>query len=366
MLPAAAVPLPAVVPFVVLFESSSGSSWLMQELSALPEVCAIGFEPIDNISMASAADHTQRLRWLRTLWTPQRASASEWLDWQAALQRASVFGQDDAIRRSLARCRRADTVAYGLKARLSRLLSDEPSMVRVAALMAEQGVRVVRLSRRNVIKQALAEYRRLHAGLGQFRRRGANASIPSIEVELRLFKRALQARWLSHTRNHARTTMHTRYLNDDRLEPRFLFTCPRLVVTAHVRRACLIQAVSRSRRLSSRVLTYAPRQPLLSLSYEEMLGEHAAAMRRLAAFLGLRAAASSASATGGGEGSVSDGGGGGGGGGGAAPPRYSKATPDRLCAAITNYRAVCEAYQGSEHARHFDEPCDTTCRERKA
>lgn len=358
VLPAAAMPLPAVVPFVVLFESSSGSSWLMQELSALPEVCAIGFEPIDNISMASAADHTLRLRWLRTLWTPQRASASEWLDWQAALQRASVFGQDDAIRRSLARCRRADAVAFGLKARLSRLLSDEPSMVRVAALMAEQGVRVVRLSRRNVIKQALAEYRRLHAGLGQFRRRSANASIPSIEVELRLFKRALQARWLSHTRNHARTMMHTRYLKDD-LEPRSSFTCPALVVTAmHV-----FQAVSRSRRLSSRVLTYAPTQPLLSLSYEEMLGEHAAAMRRLAAFLGLPAAASSASATGGGEGSVSDGGGGGGG---AAPPRYSKATPDRLCAAIANYRAVCEAYKGTAHAQHFDEACDTTCRERKA
>ena len=126
----------------------------------------------------------------------------------------------------------------------------------------------------------------------------------------------------------------------------------------------VFQAVSRSRRLASRVLTYAPRQPLLSLSYEEMLGEHAAAMRRLADFLGLRAAASSASATGGGEGAVSDGGGGGGGG--AAPPRYSKATPDRLCAAIANYRAVCEAYQGTEHAQHFDEPCDTTCRERKA
>ena len=86
-LPAAAVPLPAVVPFVVLFESSSGSSWLMQELGVLPEVCAIGFEPIDNISMASAADHTLRLRWLRTLWTPQRGSASEWVDGQAALQR---------------------------------------------------------------------------------------------------------------------------------------------------------------------------------------------------------------------------------------------------------------------------------------
>ena len=35
--------------------------------------------------------------------------------------------------------------------------------------MAVRGVRVVQLSRRNRVKQALAEYRRLHAGLGQFR-----------------------------------------------------------------------------------------------------------------------------------------------------------------------------------------------------
>ena len=114
------------------------------------------------------------------------------------------------------------------------------------------------------------------------------------------------------------------------------------------------------------MLAYAPHQPLLSLSYEEMLGEHAAAMRRVAAFLSLPAAASSASMTGGGDGSVADGGGGGDGGGGstggvAAAPRYSKATPDRLCAAIANYRAVCEAYKGTEHAAHFDEPCDTMC-----
>ena len=114
---AASVPLSAVAPFVVLFESSSGSSWLMQELGSFPEVCAIGFEPIDNISMASAADHTLRLRWLRTLWTPRRRSATEWTGWQAALQQASVFGQDGAIRRSLAGCRREEALAFGLKVR---------------------------------------------------------------------------------------------------------------------------------------------------------------------------------------------------------------------------------------------------------
>ena len=48
------------------------------------------------------------------------------------------------------------------QARLSRLLSDEAAVARLAALMVELGVRVVRLSRRNVVKQALAQYRRLH------------------------------------------------------------------------------------------------------------------------------------------------------------------------------------------------------------
>ena len=153
---ASAPPLPRAVPFVVLFESSSGSSWLMQELSARPDVCAIGFEPIDNITMASAADHALRLRWLRTLWTPRRESAAAWAEWQAALRRASVFGQDEAIRRSLGGCRRADAVAFGLKARLSRLLNDERTMARLGALLKERRVRIVRLTRRNPIKQALA------------------------------------------------------------------------------------------------------------------------------------------------------------------------------------------------------------------
>ena len=107
----------------------------MQELSALPEVCAIGFEPIDNISMASAADHTLRLRWLRTLWTPQRGSASEWLDWQAALQRASVFGQDDAIRRSLAGCRRLSLQVAVVGVHGGRL---QPDALRVAGTHMER------------------------------------------------------------------------------------------------------------------------------------------------------------------------------------------------------------------------------------
>ena len=166
---ASAEPFPPPVPFVVLFESSSGSSWLMSELAAHPQLCVVQFEPIDNITMASAADHAARIRWLSTLWAPQRADGGAWARWKSALVAASVFGQLPAIEASLARCNRTAAVAFGLKARLSRLLSHEPSLQQLAALMAVRGVRVVQLSRRNRVKQALAEYRRLHAGLGQFR-----------------------------------------------------------------------------------------------------------------------------------------------------------------------------------------------------
>ena len=131
-----------VTPFVVLFESSSGSSWLMQELGALPQLCVIGFEPIDNISMASEADHLQRIRWLETLWTPRPETDAAWAEWQAAMRRASVFGQDAAIGRSLRGCRRTEARAFGLKARLSRLLTSTVAMYELASLLYERMVKV--------------------------------------------------------------------------------------------------------------------------------------------------------------------------------------------------------------------------------
>ena len=86
-----------------------------------------------------------------------------------------------------------------------------------------------------------------------------------------------------------------------------------------------------------------PQRRLLSLSYEALLSDHAEAMRRLAAFLGLDTAAAAAAAAP------------------EAAPRYSKATPDRLCEAIANYGALCAQYRGTPHAQYFDEPCETRC-----
>lgn len=307
----------SAIPFVLLFESGSGSSWLASSLATHPRVCLVLFEPIDNSSLTSAADHAARLRWLEILWSPPHASDAEdaWSDWRRRLIAASTFGQLPLIRRSLGRCTAASR-SFGLKARLSRLLTHEGAMRGLRELLARKRVRLIRLERRNRIKQALAEYRRLHAGLGHFTSRSTSAGSRQVDVDLRLFRKS-------------------------------------------------VAAVERSHRLASKVLTYLqPAQPLLTLSYESLLTEHDASVRRVEDFLALaspaaaaanpHAAAANAEAE---RVSPDDG---------AAPVEgapqaYHKATPDRLCAAVRNYAALCREWWHGQYAEFFDEPCEAAC-----
>ena len=272
------------------------------------------FEPIDNITMASADDHRARLHWLETLWTPPAPTDSHgaWADWRARLEEASVFGQRPLIRSSLQRCSGA-SVAFGLKARLSRLLTHATTMRGLRELMARRGVRVIRLSRRNRIKQALAEYRRLHAGLGQFRAAaGADQADPKTAAEEESGRPQPQP---------------------PQPQPR-----PAVLVEMHLFRESL-KAVERSHRLAEKVLVSVPAEPRLSLDYERLLTEHASTLEGVGAFLRL-ARSSGAAATA------------------AAGRAYVKATPDQLCAAVSNYGELCTAYGGSAYARFFEEPCD--------
>lgn len=314
--------LPCVVPFVILFESSSGSSWLMQLLSAHKSVCAVGFEPIDNISLGAPTDHAARLRWLKLLWTPRRENESAWVGWQEDLKHASIFGQEALIARSLASCSqrgRAQLSAFGLKARLPRLLNDHDSVRGLVDLAASHDVHVIRLTRSNRIKQALAEYNRLRAGRGQFAKASGGGGDSAVVVDLRAFARALRD-------------------------------------------------VERSHRLASTLLErLSPQQPTLSLMYEDLLSRHETTVRAVAAFLRLRPASLP------GHGSAVA----------SAPPvgsaptvRYAptagslptvgsatlrKATPDRLCEAVANFRELCRAYVGSEYATFFTDGCDAPC-----
>ena len=222
------------------FESSSGSSWLIQELAGHPLICVVLFEPIDNISLSSAADHMARLRWLDLLWSPPAtADEAAWHQWRAGVERASLFGQLPLVRSSLQRCTHR-SVAFGLKARLTRLLTHDSAMDGLVQLMARHGVRFIRLTRQNRVKQALAEYRRLHAGLGQFRAAASDAvAASSVSVRVPLF------------------------------------------------RACL-RAVERSHRLAVKVLGRLPsEQPQLELCYEDLRAQHTRSLSHIAHFLGV-------------------------------------------------------------------------------
>uniref|UniRef100_A0A7S4EX06 Sulfotransferase domain-containing protein n=1 Tax=Chrysotila carterae TaxID=13221 RepID=A0A7S4EX06_CHRCT len=275
-------PRPPVVPFVVVFESSSGSSWLMQQLATHPHACIVGFEPVDNISMNTANDHEARLRWLRHLWTPHRSNRSEWASWQRRLERLSIFGQSVAIHSSLSACDWRVASAFGLKARLSRMLSDATSVEKLSALLRSHDVRVMHLSRRNRIKQALAEYRRLHAGKGQFVAARAASAPPSNPRQTPLLNdSSIARRQATQDANGsartgaalAATSSETPLSSAVRVEPSLF--------------AQAVRDVERSHRLATRVVRATAPPFLLEFTYEELLYEHAATLRRVAAFLQL-------------------------------------------------------------------------------
>ena len=73
---AAEAPLPSEKPrpFMLVFTTSVGSSWLMQELSVNPSVCVIGHEPLDDYcapnSQQKAQNGKRQVGWLRVALTP--------------------------------------------------------------------------------------------------------------------------------------------------------------------------------------------------------------------------------------------------------------------------------------------------------
>lgn len=278
-----------IVPFILLFESGSGSSWLIKELAAHPQLCVTMFEPIDNVSLTTVVDHAARLRWLELLWSPPLAAAtSAWEAWRANVEDSSIFGQRPLVHTSLHSCTAA-SVAFGLKARLSRFLNHHQSVLGLRDLLARRNVRVLRLGRHNRIKQALTEYRRLRQGLGHFNaaRDGAGA-VGASDVEMAAFERSLRE-------------------------------------------------VERSHRLASKVLSeLAPAQPVLNLTYEELLNTHGEALARVHRFLGVGPPRAAAAA-------------------------YRKATPDRLCAAVSNYAALCRKYERGPYAQYLEDPCGARC-----
>jgi hypothetical protein len=222
------------------------------------------------------------------------------------LEAISVFGQLPIIRQSLQHCDRRRSRAFGLKARLSRLLTDPSAIERLAQLMQRRGVRIIRLSRRNRIKQALAEYNRLHAGLGQFVRSGVLVGTP-------------------HPDNATAAA-----------------SAPAIGVKVDLERfGVALRAVERSRRLTGHVLSKLGIGGALSLEYELLLSGTDAALDQVADLLRLSPEPMLVQRR------QEQAGGGG---------ALRKATSDRLCLAVANYRQLCEAYLRTDYAHFFDLP----------
>lgn len=70
--PESALPSEKPRPFIVLFTTSVGSSWLMQELQTNPAICVIGHEPLDDFCSQgkSSGKGKQQLNWLRVAMSP--------------------------------------------------------------------------------------------------------------------------------------------------------------------------------------------------------------------------------------------------------------------------------------------------------
>mmetsp|Transcript_1681 Transcript_1681/g.3967 ORF Transcript_1681/g.3967 Transcript_1681/m.3967 type:complete len:130 (-) Transcript_1681:18-407(-) len=99
-------------------------------------------------------------------------------------------------------------------------------------------------------------------------------------------------------------------------------------------------AVERSHRLTKRVESYLTDLRLLSVSYEELLEDHASTVSRVRRHLSLDAQESQKPET---------------------ALSLHKATPNRLCKAVENYEQLCVSYQHTEYESFFELPCNLRC-----
>lgn len=132
--------------FVIVFQGSQGSSYLIEMMAQLRDICIIGYEPLGNDSGPNVMNH------LRSLLYPGNMSFS-------AYKRKNEKLIDSP--EHLNKCSGEETI-YGIKARLKPL-----QMHTIITSPSYSKTKVIVL-KRNMVKQAVGTYRRKHCGLGQF------------------------------------------------------------------------------------------------------------------------------------------------------------------------------------------------------
>ena len=293
-------------PFMLVFTSSVGSSWLMQELSVNPSVCVIGHEPLDDyctVGSSRSVNGKRQVGWLRVALNPPSLSVySEhhggvlkrgeawrraWRLWKAKLIQHALPCRVEEIHKSLEgeRCDASYVRAFGFKTRLfaGGMLSDRQGSKwdRVREELQDAGVRVIRLKRRNRLEQALSVY---------WKKR-----------PIELGKNGKLVRGPARRPHDApRAVEHVDQLDE------------------------ILATISQREKLLDAAVEYM-RVPTLTMTYEDLTGDHVAAVRRLGGFLGVGLSESALDAI-------------------PEAERWFKHSPKGLCNAVADYKSFCSHY----------------------
>lgn len=161
-------PASSPLPFVVLFDGSSGSSWFADALDRHTDIFISGYEPLEwvgNVSYAGWSATSWQPSWLRTVW--QRPQAGAWSEWlsryhhNAKLNPAVHHAPLTVRMPTEAEVRRASAV--GFKVRPSTIADNHLAGTLKQALQSLGGVVIV-INRRSKLEQSVSLFRRRFEG----------------------------------------------------------------------------------------------------------------------------------------------------------------------------------------------------------
>jgi hypothetical protein len=152
-------------PFVLLFSSGAGSSWLWQSLATTPGVCMLGYEPLADCGKDQNSNLEKKLTWMRVaMSTPgghnDKERQARWSAWNDKLAEKALECRTKEVKASFdgRRCDARRTFAAGFRLRVTRPLGRSEKWPLLKATFREFGVKIVWMKRRNPLQQALAEY----------------------------------------------------------------------------------------------------------------------------------------------------------------------------------------------------------------
>ena len=337
------------LPFVILFDGSSGSSWFADSLDRHQRVFIAGYEPLEwvtNASYTGTAARAWQPTWLSSVWQRPQGSWSSWLSLyhlNAKLD-PSVHHAPLTVRMPTEH-EVEGASAVGFKVRPATITENQLAGTLKHALSSLGGVVLV-INRRSKLEQAVSLYRRRFEGKANQFGGGGQSTLTATTAS---------STHASGTPTHAGGGPDGPGGN-----PWATARIPSSHAASTA--ASVISTAEMSKLLDHRgaqeeaieCLVGLLDRPTLRVSYEDLQANYTATMRATLAHLGVtddldeRSLAALYSASGEQGGGAAAGGGTSGGATGAdvarapSPPSFVKRSPSGLCASVANLVELCE------------------------